>query len=147
MRGLRELARDARRVDKRINAATRRGNRLLANQVRDKVRDAMSAFGSTPAKAAKGVSATVSDIRAGIKIGGSRYPFAVGAEFGALRWRQFSNGHPGPWRGNDENAGYFLWPHVRQIEASGEIANQHLDQLGIAFADAFPEGTPIRGDN
>lgn len=31
-----------------------------------------------------------------------------GAEFGAIHHPQFS-----PWRGNDEGAGYFLWPTVR----------------------------------
>jgi hypothetical protein len=39
--------------------------------------------------------------------GGRRGP-AIGAEFGALRVKQF-----GPWTGNDERAGTFLFPTLR----------------------------------
>lgn len=36
--------------------------------------------------------------------------YSRGAEFGAYRYRQFKT-----WRGNGEEAGYFLWPAVRQF--------------------------------
>src|SRR5512147_1301244 len=35
-------------------------------------------------------------------------PWDFGAEFGSKRYKQFL-----PWRGNDDGAGYFLWPTVR----------------------------------
>lgn len=38
-----------------------------------------------------------------------------GAEFGSVRWRQFE-----PWRGNDDGAGYFLWPTIRAMRATIE---------------------------
>lgn len=49
-----------------------------------------------------------------------------GAEFGSDRFRQFS-----PWRGNDEGAGYFLWPTIR-------ADNDHImDEYSGALADAL----------
>lgn len=48
-----------------------------------------------------------------------------GAEFGSDRFRQFR-----PWRGNKGNAGYFLWPTVR--DQSDEI----IDRYGEALMDA-----------
>jgi hypothetical protein len=39
--------------------------------------------------------------------GGNAYDF--GAEFGSYRYKQFET-----WRGNKDDAGYFLWPTVRE---------------------------------
>jgi hypothetical protein len=44
---------------------------------------------------------------AGIKFG-SGHPEAGGAEFGALRFKQFK-----PWLGNGPGAGYFIYPTIR----------------------------------
>lgn len=63
-----------------------------------------------------------------VRLSASDFPAALGAEFGADRnqrrlirgkgqrrshyrkgWNQFR-----PWRGSDSNAGYFLWPSIRE---------------------------------
>ena len=59
---------------------------------------------------------------------GKKFPAARGAEFGAQR-NQARMGRPGgkvttvtgwnqfkPWRGSDREAGYFLWPAIREQE-------------------------------
>jgi len=54
-----------------------------------------------------------------------------GAEFGALQWLQFQ-----PWRGNDEGAGYFLWPAVR------DNADWIDERYGEALDDAIARIKP-----
>lgn len=60
-------------------------------------------LGSVAAKSA-------SDIRVGgpgvVVYGGQGYD--MGAEFGSYRYKQFKL-----WRGNGDDAGYFLWPSIR----------------------------------
>jgi hypothetical protein len=48
-----------------------------------------------------------------------------GAEFGSDRFPQFR-----PWRGNDDGAGYFLWPTVR--DDSDEIMERYDDAVMAA---------------
>lgn len=73
---------------------------------------------------------------------GAGFPGAFGAEFGAYRnqrrrtsrgqvtgWNQFQ-----PWRGSGGDAGYFLWPGIR--DATPEI----LAAYGDAIAEIFREG-------
>lgn len=50
-----------------------------------------------------------------------------GAEYGSDRSPQFS-----PWGGNDESAGYFLWPSVRM----DEIEERYAEALVDACEDA-----------
>lgn len=54
-----------------------------------------------------------------------------GAEFGALEHLQFQ-----PWRGNDEGAGYFLWPAVR--DNSDWIDERYGEALDDAIARIRP---------
>jgi len=74
----------------------------------------------------------------GLRFGGG-FGGAMGAEFGAyggqLRntrrgtwhgWNQFR-----PWRGNSTDAGYFLWPAIR--ETTPEIKNVYMDALQAIF--------------
>lgn len=58
---------------------------------------------------------------AAVSIGGSGYEMAGGAEFGSLRFKQFQ-----PWRGNGSDAGYFLYPAIRQ----------DVDRIVTEFTDA-----------
>lgn len=61
----------------------------------------------------------------------------MGAEFGGQRRKttqQFD-----PWRGNDENAGYFLWPTIRAeydtvVERYGEALKDAVDIAARRYA-------------
>lgn len=76
---------------------------------------------------------------------GAGFPAAMGAEFGAAQnqlrntqrgpvrgWNQFP-----PWRGSAGDAGYFLWPTIREEqERIVEVIDESLEPL---FARVFPE--------
>lgn len=62
-----------------------------------------------------------------------KWAWTLGAEFGAKAYPQFP-----PWRGNDENAGYFLYPTIRE-KSRDEIPDIYLDAIVEAFERAFPE--------
>lgn len=57
-------------------------------------------------------ASSASDIRVAghgtVVYGGQGY--SMGAEFGAYRYKQFK-----VWRGNQDDAGYFLWPSIREF--------------------------------
>ena len=65
---------------------------------------------------------------AAVKIGGARFPFALGAEFGSKRFRQFE-----PWRGAGATAGYFMWPAIR--EEIPKLIAAYGDAIEKAFTD------------
>jgi len=77
--------------------------------------------------------------------GGARFPFFGGAEFGAKR-NQSRVGPSGRsytghnqfegWRGNDRNAGYFLYPAIRANEA--RIIEVYGDAIERITGKAFP---------
>ena len=96
-------------------------------------------------RAAQTLVAVKSNSGGAVRLGG-KFPAALGAEFGADRnqrrigrphgtvaavtgWNQFK-----PWRGSSSDAGYFLWPAIR--EQSAEIVNRY-DEL---FRKLFEEG-------
>jgi hypothetical protein len=66
-----------------------------------------------------------------IVYGGQGY--SKGAEFGAYRYRQFET-----WRGNGDDAGYFLWPTVRQFRDE-EFLNDYAETVLGILKRAFPD--------
>jgi len=67
-----------------------------------------------------------------IRYGGS--PYDMGAEFGSYAYKQFER-----WRGNDENAGYFLWPAVREYRDKA-MADDWIDQVWSTVQALSEEG-------
>lgn len=76
---------------------------------------------------------------------GSGFPAAMGAEFGAYRnqrrlgrphgtvanvtgWNQFE-----PWRGSDQDSGYFLWPAIR--DTADEVLARYGDAIERMWTD------------
>lgn len=80
-------------------------------------------------KAAGSLSSSSAASRAQISYGGSAFPFAMGAEFGSNRFRQFP-----PHRGRE---GYFLYPAVR--ESRDEAMRIYMDAVDKIVHDAFPD--------
>ena len=90
-------------------------NRLHATQkgFSNKAAETIVRWAKADAMAAGGVHAkSAKDIRTGgpgeVKYGGQ--PYNIGAEYGSYRYQQFDT-----WRGNGEDAGYFLWPAIRRF--------------------------------
>lgn len=143
VKGLPELQRSLREIDRTAPRELRKVNleaaRLVANSARARARS----LGGVAAKVAPSVKASAQQRAAGVSIGNDSYPMALGAEFGAgqetrrsrrngtyVGYRQFK-----PWRGNDRDAGYFLYPTIRDrmvdvieiyTEGIGDILDRHF---------------------
>lgn len=120
--GMRELQAALRRVDTALPRQLRlAGNAAVAGIVTGAQARARSQ-GGVAAKTAPSIRAASEQRAAAVKIGGARYPFALGAEFGAQRFRQFE-----PWRGNQwvmtPGVGYFLHPEIVEHVRSGALVD------------------------
>lgn len=65
-----------------------------------------------------------------VRYGGQ--PWDMGAEFGSYQYHQFNT-----WRGNGEEAGYFLWPAVRMYR-DHEMVHQYFAEVWHTVKVAFP---------
>lgn len=92
---------------------------------------------ATPGKAAKSLGASKSAKNAMVRLGGKRYPFALGAEFGAKRYNQFAAWRGNQWKSFDSGVGYFLHPAVR--ESWPDARETYLQTIDEVMKTAFPE--------
>ena len=93
-------------------------------------------------KAAGGLTAGKTVGGAVIHMGGAKYPFAGGAEFGAIKYPQFK-----PWRGNQYtvtwtddqigNAGYFVFPAI--AKKRDQVIEIYMDEIERIARGAFPD--------
>jgi len=108
VKGVNEFRRFSRflaRSDADVRRAERTFQIAAARTVAAMSQDEARQIGSVAAKSA-------ADVRTGtpgtVVYGGQGY--SMGAEFGSYRYKQFKI-----WRGNQEDAGYFLWPSIRRF--------------------------------
>lgn len=104
-----------------IDRAIEEAGMAAARVIEQRARKNALGLGGVAAKSAPALSVEDSTAGAAVAIGGNAYPFALGAEFGSLRYQQFE-----PWRG--EEGGYFLYPAVRQTEPQTDEAYE--DAIG-----------------
>lgn len=109
--GLRDLERELKTMDKALRTELRLVNKSVAAYVATDAAAAARTLGSTPAHVAPSIKPTAGTGFAGVAGGGPRYPMFAGAEFGAKQYHQFKT-----WRGNGDDAGYFLFPTIRRDE-------------------------------
>lgn len=129
--GLNDLNRALRELGPDLQRELKRTNLDVAQIVADDARSAALQLGGVAAHVAPSIRASARNTAAGVSFGGAGYPMAAGAEFGAYQFKQFQ-----PWRGNDENAGYFVYPAIRQdadrIETEyGAAIDKLLDRNGL----------------
>lgn len=125
---IRAAGREARR--KMAEANRKVGDELIVKPARDKARGQPTATqklgDGTVIRAASRARATV------VVLGGqASAPWALGAEFGAIAYPQFL-----PWTGSGDDAGYVLWPTIRDQEEA--IEELYLDTFVEAYSTAFP---------
>lgn len=130
--GLRELTKALRQVDKDLPKEVQRANKAIAESVADKTRASFAGRGGVAPKVAASVKALASQRDAKVRIGGNRWPYAMGAEYGSLAFKQFD-----PWRGSHEGAGYSLWPTIRSQRT--EIEDEFLRSIDAIARRAFPD--------
>lgn len=106
--GLAELSRALKTYDKELAKELRSAGKEAATTVADRARARAQGLGSVAAHASPSVKPSVGANYAGVALGDSAHPEAAGAEFGSVRFAQFQ-----PWTGNGPDAGYFLYPTIR----------------------------------
>lgn len=137
--GLRDFQRELRALDNKLPRQMRVANLEAAEVVAKEARAKAIAQGGVAEKTAPSIKAAAEQVRSKVNIGGTRYPFALGAEFGAKVYPQFKR-----WRGNqhqpdvDNGVGYFLYPAIR--ETRSEFIDTYAKALDQLMRRAFPDG-------
>jgi hypothetical protein len=141
--GLVDLQRELRKINDQLPKELGDVNKQVADFV---VRRAKGRA-STPLehRAADTLKAARQQRVALVRLGGAKYPEALGAEFGAIRdiprntargtvrgWNQFRE-----WRRNGIDAGYFLFPTIR--EDTPQIIDLYADLIDRLCKRAFPD--------
>ena len=130
---LRDFRADLRRFGGEMYKGVKDANIEISTKVALLSKTAATSLGSVAAKSAPSLRPIKQLTSAGVRLGGARYPFALGAEFGALQYPQFK-----PWKGNGPDAGYFLYPTIRGMQ--NEIRDTYLDLVvDKVAARAYPE--------
>ena len=107
--GYAQLRRDLLKLSADTDAMLKALNVKVADDIIKTAQARAAAVGRQQMRAAKYIKAYRSARAGGVNLRQTNaVPFAMGAEFGAKR-PQFK-----PWRGSDTNAGYFLWPAIRE---------------------------------
>lgn len=144
--GLDELRRELRRLDDAgLSDRLKDANHKVAQIVVRRAQQRARALGRMQQAAAETLRPARQAARAVVTLGRASVPFALGAEFGAGRdivkegrnrgrrgLNQFS-----PWRGRGRDAGYFLWPGIR--DSGPEIVDTYGDELDHITRAAFPD--------
>lgn len=107
--GLNELNRALKALGPELQKELKQTNLDVAQLVADDARGIAHSLGGVAAHVAPSIQAKGYTTSAGVGFGGPGYPMAGGAEFGSIRFKQFK-----PWRGNGADAGYFVYPAIRQ---------------------------------
>jgi hypothetical protein len=144
--GLDELRRELKRLDDAgLIGELKDVNYEVASSVIGPMKSKAAGIGAMEARAAATLSASKAAARAQVNFGGAKAPFAGGAEFGAGRdsirsrasgsyvgYRQFN-----PWRGNGGDAGYFMYPTIR--DRMDDIVERYGDGIEKITRKAFPD--------
>lgn len=133
IQGLRELTQALRQVDTELPKALREASVEAAELVATDARGRASSMHGAARKTAPSIKAMGTQRQAVVRLGhGGRYPFALGAEFGALQYKQFP-----AWTGNGMDAGYFFFPAIR--DNTDKVVELMADRLERVTRHAFPE--------
>src|SRR5918995_5224587 len=110
--GLKPLLSDLRRIDRDLPKTMRRQLLPVSQTVLHGAQSKASGLGGVHAHAARrGLRAGATQNTAWIRLLGNKEPTILGAEFGGGR-RSTTRQFP-PWRGANRNAGYFVYPTIR----------------------------------
>lgn len=135
--GLRQFVKALNAVGDKYPDELKKANYELASAVKEAASLRAKARGGVAAKAANSLRANRGANAATISGGGARYPFFYGAEFGALRYRQFKVWRGNQWMAWDGGPGYFLHPAIR--EEARELIDNYMKRLEELHAEAFPD--------
>lgn len=148
--GLIDFQRELRQVEPALARGLRAANKAAAEVVATAARRRAFALGGVQAKTAPSVRAAGEQRAAKVAWGGARYPFAAGANFGALHdkvrntergiqlgWNQFPL-----WGGNQFTGGardMFVYRTLREHGVVDDFVDVYEDLLGELMRRAFPD--------
>ncbi len=132
--GLRDLRAELRRADALWPRELGRANKEIVEELivpgaKERMARVRPRAGHAVIDSIRGSAAST---RAQVLAGGARVPHYFGKEFGSIRYKQFP-----PWRGNKGEAGYAIWPTIR--EKREEFIGRYLQMLRRLTDRAFPD--------
>lgn len=131
--GLRELNAALKAIGPDARKELKAASKKVADFVANDARSAAYSIGGVAAHVAPSIKPVASIAgSAGVSIGGAAFPMAGGAEFGSLKYRQFQ-----PWRGSGSDAGYFLYPAIRQDV--DRIVTEYTSAIDDIIKRRFPQ--------
>lgn len=129
VQGLSDFVRDLGMIPSQVAAAERIFGAVSARSVVERARQQALSGSRIQVRSAGDV--IVGSAANTVMYGGK--PWNMGAEFGAIQYPQFE-----PWRGNKDEAGYFLWPAIREFRDE-DMLEQWVrivyEQISKAFSD------------
>lgn len=131
--GLRDLQRALREIDRELPKELRRANLEAAQLIAEGTRRSFASRPGVAPKVVPSVKALAQQRSASVRIGGARFPFALGSEFGSIRFKQFP-----AWRGSAAAAGYSLYPTIRS--EGPRVIEAYAAAVDRVAAKAFPKG-------
>lgn len=126
--GLRDLQRELRALDADAPKELRKANLEAAEVVAQATRQSFSSRGGVAPKVAASVRAVAQQRNASVKIGGARFPYALGSNFGSLRYKQF----PRPTKPD-----YSLFVSIKAKR--DDVLDTYDDALKKLTKKAFPD--------
>lgn len=130
--GLPELSRALKAIGPEAQKELKEASRRVATFVANDARSAAHSLGGVAAHVAPSIKPVGGVSGAGVAGGGAAYPMFGGAEFGSMRFKQFQ-----PWRGNSSDAGYFMYPAIRQD--ADRIETEFTAAVDDIIKRRFPE--------
>lgn len=139
--GLKELQRELKSLDAEWPKELRKANKEAAEMVAARTRRSFARGTGVDPKVVPSIRALAQARSAAVKIGGQRFPFALGAEFGGGK---FGKGNPTPaggyttqFRPHRGRAGYHLYPTLRR--STDEVVDLYGDLIDDLTRRAFPD--------
>lgn len=141
--GLKELRRELRKIDAELPKEIKRINKFVAEQIvlpgarrrgampRRNVAGGQARIG---AKAAASIRALAQQGKAGVAMGGARFPWIPGSEWGSTGRNRRARMFP---QRSGVSKGFILYPAVREKEA--DIREAYAEMLDDLLRQAFPE--------
>lgn len=127
-----------------LRSEVKQANYDVADKLTNAAKSKAAGLNRQQRQAALSLRATRTQNYAAVRLGSARVPYALGAEFGAVKRTHTGKIARGfrPWRGNQFSGwsggpGYFLHPTIR--EKAPELINEYMNRIDHIMTEAFPE--------
>jgi hypothetical protein len=139
--GLKELQRELKNLDADWPKELRKANKEAAEMVATRARRSFARGRGVAPKVVPSIRALAQARSAAVKIGGQRFPFAMGAEFGGGKYRKgrptSAGGYTTQFLPHRGKRGYHLYPTLR--DSTDEVVDIYGDLVDALTRRAFPD--------